>query len=54
MNGSPSPDIPGEDVMGENRFERPGCPPHPDDPLTTESVRTALSRLVDQLAAGEA
>ncbi len=34
-------------------FERPGCPPDPDDPYTTESVRSALSRLLDKLAAGE-
>jgi hypothetical protein len=36
------------------RFERPGCPSDPDDPYTTESVRTALTRLIDKLAAGEA
>jgi hypothetical protein len=42
-------------VFGERpHFERPGCPPDPDDPYTTESVRTALSRLIDRLAASEA
>jgi hypothetical protein len=42
-------------VFGERpQFERPGCPSNPDDPYTTESVRTALSRLIDRLAAGEA
>jgi hypothetical protein len=35
-------------------FERPGCPPDPDDPYTAESVRAALSRLVSELAAGGA
>jgi hypothetical protein len=42
-------------VFGERpHFERPGRPPNPDDPYTTESVRAALSRLIDTLAAGEA
>src|SRR5262249_43340774 len=42
-------------VFGERpHFERQGCPPDPDDPYTTESVRTALSRLIDKLAPGEA
>jgi hypothetical protein len=42
-------------VSGERpRFERPGGPPDSDLPYTTESVRTALSRLVEGLAAGEA
>jgi hypothetical protein len=41
-------------VFGERpHFERPACPPDPDDPYTTESVRTALSRLIDKLADGE-
>jgi hypothetical protein len=41
-------------VFGERpHFERPGCPPDPDDPYTSESVRAALSRLLDGLAAGE-
>ena len=35
-------------------FERPGCAPDPDDPYTTGSVRTALSRLIDKLVASEA
>ena len=35
-------------------FERDGCPPHPDDPYTLESVRTALTRLAGRLAGGEA
>jgi hypothetical protein len=34
-------------------FEKEGCPPDPDDPYTTESVRLALSQLVEKLAAGE-
>ncbi|HVL15198.1 MAG TPA: hypothetical protein VM529_21680 [Gemmata sp.] len=42
-------------AYGEHpHFERPGCPPHPDDPYTTESVRNALTRLVEKLAAGGA
>ena len=40
-------------MFGERpHFERPGCLPDPDDPYTIESVRTALSRLIDKLAAG--
>jgi hypothetical protein len=35
-------------------FEKDGCPPHPDDPYTLESVRTALTLLASGLAAGEA
>ena len=35
-------------------FEKDGCPPHPDDPYTLESVRTALTQLARALAAGEA
>ena len=35
-------------VFGERpHFERPGGQPDPDDPYTTESVRTALSRLLE-------
>ena len=42
-------------VFGERpHFERPGCAPDPDDPYTTVSVCTALSRLIDKLAASEA
>jgi hypothetical protein len=38
-------------VFGERPyFDRPDDPPHPDDPYTTESVRTALSRLIYKLA----
>ena len=35
-------------------FEKDGCPPHPDDPYTIESVRIALSKLVERLTAGDA
>ncbi|HEY1379400.1 MAG TPA: hypothetical protein VGF55_21540 [Gemmataceae bacterium] len=35
-------------------FEREGAPADPDDPYTVESVRTALSGVIRQLAAGEA
>ena len=39
-------------VFGERpRFEKEGCPPAPDDPYTLESVRTALSRLAEELTA---
>ena len=42
-------------VFGERpRFDRDGCPPAPDDPYILESVRTALTRLASELAAGEA
>jgi hypothetical protein len=34
-------------------FERAAVPPDPDDPYTTETVRAALTRLIDQLPAGE-
>lgn len=38
-------------VMGERPFfEREGSPPHPADPYTAESVRRALSRLLETLA----
>ena len=41
-------------VMGERPyFEKEGSPHHPDDPYTVESVRNALSGLLEQLAAGE-
>ena len=41
-------------VMGERPyFEKEGSPRHPDDPYTVESVRSALSGLLEQLAAGE-
>jgi hypothetical protein len=41
-------------VFGERpHFERPGSPPDPDDPYTAESVRSALSRLLEKLDAGE-
>jgi hypothetical protein len=40
-------------VMGEQPyFEREGAPRHPEDPYTVESVRSALSGLIEQLAAG--
>lgn len=42
-------------VFGERpMFEQPGCLPHPDDPYTTESVRTALAQLIDKLTARDA
>jgi hypothetical protein len=34
-------------------FEKAGCPHHPDDPYTVESVRNALSGLLKQLAVSE-
>jgi hypothetical protein len=38
-------------VTGEQpHFEREGSPPDPDDPYTTESVRLALSQLLETLA----
>ena len=41
-------------VMGERpHFEKAGSPHDPDDPYTVESVRNALSGLLEQLAAGE-
>jgi hypothetical protein len=34
-------------TLGERPyFEKDGCPPHPDDPYTIESVRVILSRLM--------
>jgi hypothetical protein len=42
-------------ALGERPyFEKEGCPPHPDDPYTAESVRAALSRLLEKLTAGDA
>src|SRR5262245_43037570 len=42
-------------ALGERPyFEKEGCPPHPDDPYTAESVRATLSRLLEELAAGDA
>jgi hypothetical protein len=41
-------------VMGERPyFEREGSPHHPDDPYTVESVRSALSDILKQLAMDE-
>jgi hypothetical protein len=41
-------------VFGERpHFEKEGCPPDPDDPYTTDSVRTTLSGLLKELAVGE-
>src|SRR4051794_12566385 len=41
-------------VMGERPyFEREGSPHDPDDPYTVESVRLALSGLLERLALGE-
>jgi hypothetical protein len=41
-------------AMGERPyFEKGGCPRHPDDPYTVESVRNALSKILEQLAMGE-
>jgi hypothetical protein len=34
-------------------FEKAGCPPHQDDPYTTESVHRALSHLLEDLAASQ-
>jgi len=37
-------------VFGERpHFEEEGSPPHPDDPYTGESVRAALSQLIEKL-----
>lgn len=33
-------------------FEKEGVPPHPDDPYTFESVRKALTGIIEQLSAG--
>jgi len=32
-------------------FEKEGCPPHPNDPYTIQSVRVTLSRLLKKLTA---
>jgi hypothetical protein len=41
-------------VMGERPyFEQAGCPRHPDDPYTVESVRKKLAGIVEQLAGGD-
>jgi hypothetical protein len=41
-------------VMGERPFfDKEGAPSHPDDPYTVESVRVALSGLLERLASGE-
>jgi hypothetical protein len=41
-------------MMGERPFfERGDTPPHPDDPYTVESVRNALTRVLQQLAVRE-
>ena len=41
-------------VMGERPyFEKEGSPCRPEDPYTVESVRNALSGLIEQLAAAE-
>jgi hypothetical protein len=41
-------------VMGERPyFEKEGSPRHPDDPYTIESVRMALSGLIERLASRE-
>lgn len=41
-------------VNGERPFfQKDGAPPHPDDPYTTESVRSALTQLVGALAAAD-
>jgi len=34
-------------------FEKVGCPPHPDDAYTIESVRISLSQLFERLGAGD-
>jgi hypothetical protein len=42
-------------ALGERpHFEKDGCRPAADDPYTFELVRTALTRLAGELAAGEA
>lgn len=46
-------DIEWGQTLGERPlFENEGCPPHPDDPYTTESVRATLSQLMEKLNAG--
>ena len=42
-------------VLGERPyFEKEGSSPHPDDPYTVESVRNALSGLIQELTGAEA
>jgi len=42
-------------VMGERPyFEKEGAPPDSDDPYTVESVRNAVSKILKQLAGGDA
>ena len=42
-------------ALGERPyFDKEGCPPHPEDPYTAESVRATLSRLREKLTAGDA
>jgi hypothetical protein len=42
-------------TLGERPyFEKEGCPPHPDDPYTCESVHLALSQLLEKLIQGDA
>jgi hypothetical protein len=43
----------GRVLMERPYFEKEGSSPHPDDPYTVESVRSALSGLIEQLAVGE-
>ena len=41
-------------VFGERPFfEKEGSPPHQDDPYTIDSVRAALSQLLEKLNAGD-
>jgi hypothetical protein len=41
-------------MLGERPyFEKEGCPPHPDDPYTIESVRVTLCQLLEKLIAGD-
>jgi hypothetical protein len=47
-------DIEWGQVYGERPyFEKEGCSPDPNDPYTVESVRAALSRLMESLAPGD-
>jgi len=43
----------GRKIGEQPYFEKEGSPHHPDDPYTVESVRSDLSGLLEQLAAGE-
>ena len=41
-------------TMSERPFlNKPGCPSHPDDPYTDESIRDARSGIFEQLVPGE-